>query len=256
MSALAYTVDGPRDAPVLVLGSSLGTSGAMWDPQVAALTEHVRLVRYDHRGHGRSPVPDGPYSLAELGADLLALMDALQLDQVHLGGLSLGGMVAMWVAANAPDRVDRLALLCTSAKLGPPEIWTQRIEAVRAGGMDAISEMVIGRWFTPAFVAANPSVVASVRKGLLDTPAAGYAGCCAAIQAMDLLPDLPRITAPTLVIAGTEDVPTPPEHARQIASLIPGARVEVIEGASHLANLSHVDTVTALLVSFLTGDPS
>ena len=252
MTALAYTVDGPRDAPVLVLGSSLGTSGAMWDPQVAALAEHVRLVRYDHRGHGRSPVPDGPYELAELGADVMALMDALQLDRVHLGGLSLGGMVSMWVAANAPDRVDRLALLCTSAKLGPPEIWTQRIEAVRAGGMDAITEMVIGRWFTPSFVAANPSVVATVRKGLLDTPAAGYTGCCAAIQTMDLLPDLPRIVAPTLVIAGTEDLPTPPEHAHQIASLIPAARVEVIDGASHLANLSHVDSVTSLLVSFLT----
>jgi 3-oxoadipate enol-lactonase len=249
-------VDGPRDAPVLVLGSSLGTTGAMWDPQVAALTEHVRLVRYDHRGHGRSPAPDGPYDLAELGADVLALMDALMLDQVHLGGLSLGGMVSMWVAANAPDRVDRLALLCTSAKLGPPEIWTQRIDAVRAGGMAAIAEIIIGRWFTPSFVEVYPSVVAAVRTGLLDTRVAGYAGCCAAIQTMDLLPELPRITAPTLVIAGTEDMPTPPEHARQIASLIPGARVEVIDGASHLANLSHVDTVTSLLVSFFTEDPA
>jgi 3-oxoadipate enol-lactonase len=254
VTALAYTVDGPRDAPVLVLGSSLGTSGAMWDPQVPALTEHVRLVRYDHRGHGRSPVPDGPYDLAELGADVLALMDALQLDQVHLGGLSLGGMVAMWVAANAPDRVDRLALLCTSAKLGPPEIWTQRIAAVQAGGMESIADMVVGRWFTPSFVDANPSVVAEVRQGLLDTPAAGYAGCCAAIQTMDLLADLPRVTAPTLVIAGTADVPTPPEHAHQIASLIPDARVEVVDGASHLANVSHVDTVTSLLVSFFTED--
>jgi 3-oxoadipate enol-lactonase len=245
-------VDGPRDAPVLVLGSSLGTSGAMWDPQIPALAEHLRVVRYDHRGHGRSPVPDGPYDLADLGADVLALMDALQLDQVHLGGLSLGGMVSMWVAAHAPDRVDRLALVCTSARLGPPEIWTQRIETVQAGGMEAIVETVIGRWFTPSFVASHPQVVAEVRQGLLDTPAAGYAGCCAAIQGMDLEPDLPRVTAPTLVIAGTADVPTPPEHAERIAGLIPDARLEVLDGAGHLANLSHVDSVTSLLISFLT----
>jgi len=127
---------------------------------------------------------------------------------------------------------------------------------VRAGGMAALTEMVIGRWFTPGFVAANPSVVDTVRQGLLDTPAEGYAGCCGAIQTMDLLDDLPRITAPTLVIAGSEDVPTPPEHAHRIGSLIPGARVEVVDGASHLANLSHVDTVTSLLVSFLASDES
>ena len=265
MTALAYTIDersassraedGPRDAPVLVLGSSLGTSGSMWDPQIPVLSEHLRVVRYDHRGHGRSPVPPGPYELAELGADVLALMDALQLDRVHLGGLSLGGMVSMWVASHAPDRVDRLALVCTSAKLGPPEIWTERIEMVRAGGMASLTEMVIGRWFTPGFVAANPAVVETVRRGLLDTPAEGYAGCCGAIQTMDLLDDLPRVTAPTLVIAGSEDVPTPPEHAQRIASLIPGTRLEVVDGASHLANLSHVDTVTSLLVSFFT-EPS
>jgi 3-oxoadipate enol-lactonase len=254
VTALAYTVDGPADAPALVLGSSLGTSGAMWDPQVEALAGRFRLLRYDHRGHGRSPVPVGPYELADLGKDLLSLMDALQLHRVHLGGLSLGGMVAMWVAANAPERVDRLALVCTSAKLGPPQIWTDRIDAVRAGGMASIADMVIGRWFTPEFTAADPEVVDRVRTGLLDTPAEGYAGCCSAIQTMDLEPDLPRITAPTLVIAGSRDVPTPPEHAHRIGSLIPGARVEVVDGAGHLANLSHVDTVTSLLVSFLDGE--
>jgi len=212
-AALHYTVDGPDDAPVLILGSSLGSTGAMWDPQVPALAARFRVVRYDHRGHGGSPVPPGPYSLDDLGGDVLALMDRLGVERAHISGLSLGGMVSMWVASHAPDRVDRLALVCTSAKLGPPEIWTERIEMVRVGGMAALTEMVIGRWFTPGFVAANPSVVDTVRQGLLDTPAEGYAGCCGAIQTMDLLDDLPRITAPTLVIAGSEDVPTPPEHA-------------------------------------------
>jgi 3-oxoadipate enol-lactonase len=133
--ALEYTVDGPADAPVLVLGNSLGTSVAMWRPQLAALTERYRVVRYDHRGHGRSPVPPGRYQLDELGGDLLALLDRLDLNRVHLGGLSLGGMVAMWVAAHAAERVDRLALLCTSARLGPPELWQQRARTVTEQGI-------------------------------------------------------------------------------------------------------------------------
>src|SRR5262245_4719204 len=127
---LRYALDGPEDGPVLVLGSALGTTRAMWQPQVAALAKHFRVVRYDHRGHGRSPVPEGPYSIADLGGDLLALLDKLDLHRVHLGGLSLGGMVAMWVAAHAPSRVDRLVLICTSAQLGPPTRWSERAAAV------------------------------------------------------------------------------------------------------------------------------
>src|SRR5439155_8828145 len=138
-----------------VLGHALATTTAMWEPQLATLTERFRLVRYDHRGHGGSPVPDGRYTLAELGTDLLALLDELGLERVHLGGLSLGGMVAMWVAAHAPQRVDRLALLCTSARLGPPEMWAQRMETVRAQGVEAIGDLMVGRWFTPGFAATR-----------------------------------------------------------------------------------------------------
>ena len=251
---LGYTVDGPADAPVLVLGNSLGTTTEMWQPQVSALSERFRVVRYDHRGHGKSPVPDGDYELAELGGDVLAMLDALGLERVHLGGLSLGGMVAMWVAAHAPERVDRLALLCTSAKIGPPEMWAARAETVRAHGTEAIADMLVGRWFTPGFAAENPGVIAWARGLLTGTPATGYAGCCAAIQRMDLLTDLESITAPTMVIAGAQDPATPPDaHARWIAAGIPNARLEIVPDAAHLANVEQPDVVNQLLLHFLGG---
>jgi 3-oxoadipate enol-lactonase len=244
-------VDGPENAPVLVLGNAQATSTAMWEPQLAALTERFRLVRYDHRGHGGSPVPDGPYTLADLGTDLLALLDKLGLERVHLGGLSLGGMVAMWVAAHEPSRVDRLALLCTSARFGPPELWERRIETVRAHGIESIAETLLARWFTPEF--DKPDIIGWARSMLTATPAAGYMGCCAAIQAMDLRPVLGAITAPTLVIAGAADPATPPEHARVIAAGIPGARLEIVPDAAHLANVERPEAVTALLLDHLEG---
>lgn len=251
--ALYSTVDGPVGAPVLVLGNSLGTSTVMWEPQLAALTEHFRVVRYDHRGHGASPIPDGPYELADLGEDLLALLDKLGLDRVHLGGLSLGGMVAMWVAAHAPERVNRLALLCTSAHLGPPELWNGRIDLVRTGGMAAIAESVIARWLRPNFVSSQPESVAWVREMLLATPAEGYTGCCAAVRDMDLTGDLVKITAPTLVIAGADDPATPPEHANRIAAGIAGATTVTLPDTAHLSNVERPDDVSTLLVDFFGG---
>ncbi|HEX6683672.1 MAG TPA: 3-oxoadipate enol-lactonase [Candidatus Limnocylindrales bacterium] len=249
---LHYTLDGPADAPVLVLGSSLGTAGAMWQPQMEALTARFRVLRYDHRGHGGSPVPPGPYTLADLGGDLLALLDILELREVRLGGLSLGGMVAMWVAANAPERVERLALLCTSAKLGPPSVWSDRIAGVRAGGVAAVADAVLERWFTPEFAARHAGVVAWARRMLVTTPEEGYVGCCAAIQHMDLVPDLARIGAPTLVIAGDRDPSTPPPHLEQIAAGIGGAKLEIVPDAAHLANVQQPETVNRLLLEWLT----
>jgi 3-oxoadipate enol-lactonase len=252
---LEYTVDGPDDAPVLVLGSSLGTTMAMWEPQVPALAQRFRVVRYDHRGHGGSPVPPGTYRIDELGGDLLALLDALDLRRVHLGGLSLGGMVAMWAAAHAPERVDRLVLLCTSARLGPPEMWADRAAAVRAGGTASIADMMVGRWFTPDLAAVKPDVVAWGKGMITGTPDAGYAACCDAIQVMDLVPVLGKITAPTLVIAGADDPATPADpHAYRISAGIPDARVEVVPGAAHLANVEQPEVVTRLMLDFLGGD--
>ncbi len=248
---LHYTVDGPPDGPVLLLGSSLGTAGALWQPQLAMLAQRHRVVRYDHRGHGRSPVPAGPYTMDDLGGDVLALLDRLGVARARLGGISLGGMVAMWVAAYAPDRVERLALLCTSARLGPPEAWADRAATVRAGGMTAIADAVLGRWFTPGFPQRHAGIVGWTRCQLTSTPVQGYAACCAAIETMDLEPVLHAITAPTLVIAGAQDPSTPPEHARRIADAVPGARLAVVPDAAHLANVEQPDAVNALLAEFL-----
>ncbi|MEV6812501.1 3-oxoadipate enol-lactonase [Micromonospora sp. NPDC051296] len=244
---LHATVDGPPDAPVLVLGSSLGTTGAMWQPQVAALATRFRVIRYDHLGHGRSAVPAGPYRIDLLGREVLRLLDDLDLRRVHYAGLSLGGMVGMWLAAHAPERIDRLALLCTSASLGPAEGWRTRAATVRAGRLDTIADAVVERWFTPAFAAAHPDTVAAYRDMLTATPPAGYAACCEAIAGMDLRADLAAVRAPTLVIGAADDPATPPEHARQIAERIPSARLVVLDGAAHLANVEQPEAVARLL---------
>ncbi|MEH0927288.1 3-oxoadipate enol-lactonase [Micromonospora sp. CPCC 205558] len=247
-SRLHLTVDGPAAAPVLLLGSSLGTAAAMWEPQVPALAQRFRVIRYDHLGHGRSAVPPGPYTLDLLGRELLRTLDDLDVPWVHYAGLSLGGMVGMWLATYAPDRVRRLALLCTSASLGPPEQWRERAATVRAGGLPTIAEAVVARWFTPAFAAARPEVVAAHHGMLTATPPDGYAACCEAIAAMDLRPDLGRVAAPTLVIAGADDPATPLPHAREIVGRIPRARLAVVDAAAHLANVEQPEQVRRLLL--------
>ncbi|MDZ5445089.1 3-oxoadipate enol-lactonase [Micromonospora sp. 4G57] len=247
-SRLHATVDGPPDAPVLVLGSSLGTTGAMWAPQLAGLAARYRVIRYDHLGHGRSAVPPGPYGIDLLGREVLSLLDDLDAPRVHYAGLSLGGMVGMWLAAHAPDRVDRLALLCTSASLGPAEGWRQRAATVRAAGLEAIADAVVARWFTPAFAESRPRLVAEHQARLTATPAAGYAGCCEAIAAMDLRADLAKVPSPTLVIAGADDPATPVEHAARIVERIPAARLAVINHAAHLANVEQPEQVGKLLL--------
>jgi 3-oxoadipate enol-lactonase len=251
---LNAVLDGPQDAPVLVLGSSLGTTAAMWDPQVPSLARRFRVLRYEHRGHGGSPAADGSYTIAELADDVLALLDDHGVTSFRYAGLSLGGMVGMELAARVPERVERLALLCTSAMLGPPEFWAARAEAVRAGGMEAVADGVLARWFTPAFAEASPDVVAWLRGMLVSTAPAGYAGCCDAIGGMDLRGRLGAIRAATLVVAGAEDPATPPDHGRAIADAVPGARIEVVPGAAHIANVERPGEVTDLLLAHL--DPA
>jgi 3-oxoadipate enol-lactonase len=253
--ALHYTVEGPDDAPLLVLGSSLGTTAAVWAAQLGALAG-FRVVRYDHRGHGRSPVPPGPYTMDDLGGDVLALLDGLGADRVHLAGLSLGGMVAMWVASHAPERVDGMVLVCTSARLGPPEMWQTRAQTVRAHGMAAIAEQVLGRWLPHDFAGQHPEARQGLWDMLVATPVEGYAGCCAAIEHMDLEDELSKVVASTLVIAGLEDESTPPPHAQRIVERIPDARLALVSGAAHLANISRPDLVGQLMRDHLTGTAS
>ena len=253
---LSASLTGAAGAPVLVLGNSLGTTSELWRPQLAALEARFRLLRYEHRGHGGSPAPPGPYSIADLGTDVLGLLDHYEIETARYCGVSLGGMVGMWLAANAPARIGALALCCTSARLSPAQMWTDRAALVRSAGTGSIARQVVGRWFTPAFADRHPAAVAGCVTTLEEQVAAeGYAGCCEAIAAMDLRPLLGSVTARTLVIAGADDPATPPRHGALIAAAIPGAGLRVIRGAAHLANVSQAAEVTAALVAHLVPDP-
>lgn len=249
---LNHVLEGPEGAPVIVFTGSLGTDLGMWQPQSDALRSRFRTLRYEMRGHGRSEVPPGPYSMDDLGSDLVALLDRLGIERAAVCGLSIGGMISMWVAAHAPERVERLVLCCTSPLLGPRDAWLERAATVRAGGVEAVADGVLGRWFTPAFRDSHPAVLERMRQVLVSTPREGYAGCCEAIAAMDLTGDLPSVNAPTLVLSAEHDPSTPPEHGRRIASLIPGARFELVSNAAHLASVEQAEVITALLLRFLS----
>lgn len=247
MSDLHFTDDGPRDAPAVLLLGSLGSDLSMWDPQLPDLSARFRVLRADLRGHGRSPVQDGPYTLDDLVDDVLALLDRLSLARVHLVGLSLGGMVAMRLAARHPGRVGRLAVLCASAVYTPASTWVERAATVRAHGTSAVAGTVVGRWF----VAPDAERAARFERMVVATPDEGYAACCDAIAGADLTADLPRISAPTLAIAGAEDAAAPPERLKHIADAIAGARLVVVPNAAHLANVDQPAAVTTALLLHL-----
>ena len=248
---LHHRFDGPDEAPILVLGSSLGTTGAMWDDNVDALSERFRLLRYDTRGHGGSPATPGPYSMDDLGGDVLALLDRLGIDTASFCGLSIGGMIGMWLASEAPERIDRLVLCCTVPHFPPPELWNERIVAVRSQGIEPMVEPALERWLPPAVRAQRPDLEQHLRGMISSTPPEGYAGCCEAIRDMDLRPRLERIRAPTLVLAGDRDPATPAENVRPLAEAIAGAGYVEIEGAAHIANVARPREVEAAILGHL-----
>lgn len=248
---VAYSETGAADAPVVVLASSLGTDRTMWDAVAAALSNRFRVVTYDHRGHGASPVPRGPYALDDLGEDAVRLLDRLGVERAHVAGLSLGGMVGMWLGIHRPERIGRLVVMCTSARLGPPTMWEDRARAVSARGTRAIAAAVASRWVTDAYRTAHPDVVAHLEALISAQPDEGYAACCHVVKHMDLRPDLPRITAPTLVLGAVEDAATPPEHQKSIAASIPGARLELLSPAAHLATVEQPIAIAKLTEAFL-----
>lgn len=249
---LHYQLDGPAEAPVVVLSNSLGTDLSMWDHQARVLSRRLRVLRYDTRGHGQSSTPPGTdWTVADLGRDVLALLDTLGLATASFCGLSLGGMTGIWLAANAGHRLDRLVLCCTSAYLPPADGWHQRAGTVRAQGMGGVADQVLSRWFTPGFALQHPAELERVRGALMSTDPAGYAACCEAIGAMDQRDDLARISAPTLVLAGAEDPATPPEHAHLLAERIAGARLLVLEEAAHLAAVEQPEPVTTAVLRHL-----
>ncbi|GIL41617.1 3-oxoadipate enol-lactonase [Roseiterribacter gracilis] len=238
------------DGPALLFSNSLGTALAMWDAQLAALTGRYRIIRYDSRGHGRSGVPTAPYQIERLGRDALAVLDAVGVERASFCGLSMGGMVGQWLGANAPTRIQKLVIANTAAELGPPANWDARIDAVRAGGMIAITETVLERWFTAGFRTAQPDAVAKVRSMLHATDPTGYCGSCAAIRDMNQRALLPTITVPTLVIGGAFDPATPPAHAEELAQNIPGAQLVMLD-AAHLSNIERTADFNAALTRFL-----
>ncbi|AJW45832.1 3-oxoadipate enol-lactonase [Ralstonia mannitolilytica] len=249
---LYHELDDTHEAgkPVLVLSNSLGTSLGMWAPQLDALRQHFRLLRYDQRGHGQTSVPDAPFGVAQLGGDVLALLDHYDIDLALFCGLSMGGLTGLWLAAHHGERFPRMVVSNTAPLIGSQQGWNDRIALVERGGMAAITDKLMS-WFSPGYPEAHPTAIDGFMKVFLATPTAGYNGCCAAIRDADLRAQLPNIRVPLLVIGGTHDVSTPPAQTQAIADGVPGAQYVQL-AAGHLSNWEQADGYTEALVSFLT----
>ncbi|WER47475.1 3-oxoadipate enol-lactonase [Cupriavidus sp. WKF15] len=233
--SIHYTIEGAAGAPVLVMSNSLGTTLQMWDPQMPALLGHFQVLRYDTRGHGRSSVPAEPFGMAELGADVLAVMDHAGVGRAQFCGLSMGGMTGMWLACHHADRFGRFVLANTAALIGPASVWDNRIATVRRDGMVAIVPGVLERWFTQSYRASRAQAFEPVRDMLLRCDPAGYAANCAAVRDADLRGLLPQIEAKVLVIAGEQDAATTPAQGLEVARAVPGAEYLSVD-AAHLSN--------------------
>jgi 3-oxoadipate enol-lactonase len=239
--------------PWLILSHSLATDLTLWDDQMSALASHFRVLRFDTRGHGGSSAPDVPYDFAMLTADVLGLMDALDIERAHFCGISMGGMIAQHVALATPERIDKLILVSTTSGY-PSEaraMWDERIAGVRKKGMEPLVVPTLERWFTAPYRAAHPEVVARIGALIRATPAAGYSGSGQAIAMLDTTEKLPALRSPTLVIVGADDAGTPPAMGRLIAERIPGARLESIPSSSHLCNVEQAAVFNRLVRDFL-----
>lgn len=246
--ALAF-VDEGSGFPLL-MGSSLGTDSRLWAQVASSLTHSRRVIRYDHRGHGSSPVPAGDYTLEQIATDALELMDSLGIKQADYCGVSMGGMVGMWLAANHPSRIRRIVLASTSAHMAPQQPWIDRAALVRAEGMASVVQPTLERWLTPEFLAANSPAVTVTRDQLIGTDPQGYAGCAVAVGEMDLRSALGSITAPSLVIVAENDPSTPPSHGEFIAEAITGSELVRVQGR-HLALVEHPETFVGVIDEFL-----
>lgn len=250
---IAYRLDGPESADALVLINSLGTDLRMWDPQMESLTAHFRVVRYDCRGHGASDTSIGPTTIDRLGADLIALLDHLNLERAHLCGLSLGGLTALWVAAYHRDRVARAVFANAAARFGTIQSWEDRMRAVRVGGMAAIRDGVVGRFLGARFRAEHPDVARHIGEMVEATPPAGYVAVCAALRDADLHEVVSRIRAPSLIIAGELDESAPLRQSEELHNSIAGSELVVLPGAAHLTNVEQAGEFTRVVSTFLRG---
>ena len=248
---LSWRIEGPADAPTLLLLDALGTTVDLWEPQIDRFAATFRVVRFDTRGHGASDAPAGVYALERLGRDAVAVLDAARVSRAHVCGVSLGGQTALWLAVHAPERVNGVVAANTGARIGPTALWDQRIRDAEILGMQALVEPAMARWFTPRFRRSDPAAVERFRNMLGRCSPTGYAGCCAALRDADLRADLHRIERPTLAIVGADDHATPPAAGRAIREQIAGAELLALD-AAHLANVERPDAFTAGVLAFLT----
>lgn len=250
---LHHRVEGRDHGPALLLSNSLGTDLHLWDRQLDTFRSAFRVIRYDGRGQGRSDSPSGVYTIEELGSDALWLLDSLGIDRAHVCGLSLGGLVAQWLAVHHPDRIDRLVLAATAPRIGTPDRWQERVDAVRAGGMAAVADHVVQTvFFSPGFAEREPEVVEAAKATLLATDPEGYIGSCLALRDTDLHGLVASIRAPTLVLVGADDPSTPVEEARTLSERIENSRLVVIPNAAHLCNVEQPAPFAREVVRFLT----
>jgi len=248
-----YEVEGSQYGPPLLFSNSLGTNLHMWDGQVQeALALGFRVIRYDQRGHGKSEAPTGNYMLSRLADDVVDLLDALRIDRTAFCGLSMGGMTGIHLAKRHPPRFSRVALCNTASYMPPRDLWEDRIKSVTEGGMEAVVETVVARWFTPLFREQNPNEVNRIRAQILSTPPEGYIGCCTAIRDMDERDKLGLIEAPALVLIGAHDPATTPERGHYVAERIPGVQKAVLDTA-HLSNVERPDDFNRVVLGFLAG---
>jgi 3-oxoadipate enol-lactonase len=245
-----YDLSGPADAPLLLLSHSLGANLSMWDPQVPELQRHFRVLRFDTRGHGQTSVPPGPYTIEQLSRDILSVIDYLRSDRVYFCGLSMGGQIGMWLALNVPNRLQKLILCDTAAKIAGPEMWNARIEAVRKGGMKSVSAAIIARWLTSDYCAKFPEITAKTLAMIESTNPDGYVACCAAVGGFDVRETVSAIQVPTLVITGTHDAATTPAEGRYLANRILAARYVELN-AAHLSNIEDSARFNGEVISFL-----
>jgi 3-oxoadipate enol-lactonase len=243
-------LEGPENAPVLMLSNSLGTTLHMWDDQVAPFTKHFRLLRYDRRGHGKSGAPKGPYSMERLGRDVIAVLDGLNIRKINWCGLSMGGMVGQWLGANAPERIEKLILSNTNFHYADKGPWNDRIKFVREKGLAQLVDPNMERWFTKGFRERAPHAIAHMKEIFLSTNPEGYIACCEAIRDMDFTASNPRIAAPTLVIVGSQDPATPPAAGEAIAKQIKGAKLVALD-AAHIANIEQPKIYAETIINFL-----
>lgn len=248
---ICYRFDGQADAPVLLLSNSLSSTLAMWEPQMAELSGQFRVLRYDNRGHGESDVPPGPYTIERFGQDAKELLEHLDVAPVAFCGLSLGGMVGMWLAGHAPQLLTRAVFANTSAYFGTPDVWNQRIASVESVGMQTAAEATIQRWLTQEFRDAQPEITQKTFDMITSNPAAGYLASAPGVRDVDLRLILPNIKTPALVIAGALDPSTPTAMGEAIVEAIPDARLAILD-AAHLSNIEKTEEFNRLVLSFLS----